>query len=281
MKVTAQTLAAIAGRPPNANMASIIAGLQRGGIGAGLERPHRLAHYLAQLAHESGGFRYDAEIWGNTPAQKRYEGRRDLGNVKPGDGFRYRGRGPIQITGRANYREFTGWARRMAPDAPDFEANPDAVNTDPWEGLVPIWYWSSRGLNQHADANDASAITKRINGGFNGLDDRLSRYTRAALVLLGYAPTDVAGFQRAAGIGVDGKAGPVTRAALHRHLQTAGLASFGAALASEPPPPPKPAVLPRPVDPRPSPPPSDFASALGWGAIGVGIVLLAAAFFGS
>jgi putative chitinase len=63
--------------------------------------PLRQAAFLAQLAHESGQFRFMEEIWGPTPAQRRYEGRRDLGNIQPGDGFRYKGRGPIQITGRA------------------------------------------------------------------------------------------------------------------------------------------------------------------------------------
>ncbi|ULH18273.1 hypothetical protein MF271_22685 (plasmid) [Deinococcus sp. KNUC1210] len=71
---------------------------------AGIDMPPRLSHFLAQVTHESGGFRWMVEIWGPTPAQIRYEGRLDLENTEPGDGFRYRGRGPMMLTGRGNFR---------------------------------------------------------------------------------------------------------------------------------------------------------------------------------
>lgn len=147
-----------------------------------------------------------------------YEGRKDLGNTRKGDGSRYRGRGPLQITGRANYRAFTKWARKIDPKAPDFEANPDAINTDPWEGLGPIWYWDTRGLNRYADQGDIEMITRKINGGLNGLDDRIRWLVRASLVLLGYAPDAIATFQKRAGEKADGIGGPRTRAALHTAL---------------------------------------------------------------
>lgn len=185
----------------------------------GLEKPHRLAHFIAQLAHESGAWQWDEEVWGPTPAQRRYEGRADLGNTQPGDGRRFAGRTTIQVTGRSNYRQFTRWVREFFPSAPDFEETPDAILLNPWEGLAPIWYWSTQNLNRWADTNDIETITRRINGGLNGYDDRLRLYTRAALVLLGYEPTDVDLFQRRAGLIVDGKAGPRTRAALHRYLK--------------------------------------------------------------
>lgn len=224
-------LASIANKTANSNMRSTMLGLQKAGVGTGLNRPHRLAHYLGQLAHESGGWYYDREIWGPTAAQKRYEGRTDLGNTQPGDGSRYRGRGPIQITGRANYRSYTAWARRLDPDAPDFEADPDAVNTDPWEGLGPIWYWAEgnparASLNALADANDIETLTRRINGGLNGLADRQAKYLRAGLVLAGFAPTNVRGFQRAAGLMVDGIAGPKTKAGLHSWLKSSAIVTF-------------------------------------------------------
>lgn len=218
MQVTAATLAAIAGASENSNMRSVIAGLVA--RPSGLDRPHRLAHYLGQLAHESGAFRYDREIWGPTAAQRRYDGRTDLGNTAAldGDGYRYRGRGPIQITGKANYRQYRDWCRGSGLPAPDFVAAPDLVLTDPWEGLGPVWYWTTRELGGLADRNDLDAITRRINGGSNGLADRRARYTRAALVLLGYGPTDIRAFQRAEHIAADGIAGPTTRATLHAAL---------------------------------------------------------------
>ena len=202
------------------NVRSVCSGLALMGVGAGLHLPHRLASYLAQLAHESARFRYDRELWGPTPAQRRYEGRRDLGNVHPGDGSRFRGRGPIQITGRANYVEFTTWCRARFPSAPDFVLHPETICTDPWEGVGPIWFWDTRKINRFADRGQQKWITKTINGGHNGLDDRLALYARSGLVLLGRDPADVRGFQRVAGLTVDGDAGPNTRAALHAALKS-------------------------------------------------------------
>ena len=227
MQITEQTLALIAGTGANDNMRSTVEGLKRGGVGAGLERPHRLAMYLGQLSHESAGWRHDREIWGPTAAQKRYEGRADLGNTQPGDGSRFRGRGPIQITGRANYAEFTAWARKMDRKAPDFTVTPDAVNTDPWEGLGPIWYWDTRNINTMADRGDYETVTRRINGGLNGYADRQQRYARAALVLMGRKAADVRGYQMAVGLTPDGIAGPVTLASMHKALLSMPPVSFG------------------------------------------------------
>ena len=246
MQITTATLAAIAGRPANVNMLSAVRGLEMAGVGAGLNRPHRLAHFLAQTAHESMGWHYDREVWGPTAAQKRYDTRTDLGNTAAadGDGLLYRGRGPIQITGRSNYRQFTEWARRMDPAAPDFVANPDAVLTDPWEGLVAIWFWETRALNIYADHGDINAITRRINGGTNGLADRQDRYAKAALVLLGMGIVD---FQKRAGLTPDGLSGPKTREALHKALMGLPLVTFGPAPMPPPQRPvPKPALRARP-----------------------------------
>lgn len=206
----------------NDNIRSVSEGLKVGMATAGLDKPHRLAHYLPQLGHESMSFRYDREIWGPTPAQARYDTRTDLGNTpeRDGDGKLYAGRTAIQVTGKANYTAFTAWLIKRFPKmkVPDFVKTPDLLNTDPWEGLAPIWFWEVNKLNRWADMNDIKMVTKVINGGYNGLDDRMKRYPRAALVLLGEDPRDVRGFQKSAGLFVDGDAGPMTCAAMHKAL---------------------------------------------------------------
>jgi putative chitinase len=219
-----------------ANLRSIEAGLEAYGEAAGLLLPHRLAQFLPQLAHESAGFVYDREIWGNTPAQQRYDVRADLGNTpeRDGDGKKYMGRTGIQLTGKGNIDRFYRWCVRKGLNPPDFVADPDLLNTDPWEGLAPIWYWdegnpTGKSLNVLADANNIEQITKRINGGLNGFQDRIAQYVRIGLCLAGFAPSGVQTFQvqaKASGYydgELDGDAGPQTRAALHKWL--AGLSS--------------------------------------------------------
>lgn len=184
--------------------------------------PHRLAHMLAQVMHESGGLVYDREIWGPTEAQKRYEGRKDLGNTIPGDGSKFRGYGPLQVTGRANVDAFHKWCVVKGLNPPDFVQTPSLIAESPWAGWSIVWYWDLRDLNRFADSNDIEMITRKVNGGLNGYDDRLSYYDRSALVLLGYEPTDIGGFQAAQGLKVDGISGPKTRAALHGELVKGG-----------------------------------------------------------
>lgn len=135
--------------------------------------PLRLAHFMAQVAHESGGFRYMEEIWGPTAAQKGYEGRANLGNTEPGDGFRYKGRGPLQLTGRANYRQF---GRTIGID---LERHPE-IAAYPSMGLwVACQYWADRKINALADADDVEAVTRKVNGGLNGLADRKAYLAKA------------------------------------------------------------------------------------------------------
>jgi putative chitinase len=127
-----------------------------------MENELRLAHFMAQLIHESGGFKYMEEI----ASGSAYEGRADLGNVVDGDGRRFKGRGPIQLTGRANYRKF---GRSIGID---LENHPE-IAAIPSIGLhTALEYWDDRKLNAYADRDDVLGITKRINGGTNGLDDR-------------------------------------------------------------------------------------------------------------
>jgi putative chitinase len=127
--------------------------------------PLRFAHFFAQLGHESGGFRYMEEI----ASGQAYEGRQDLGNVQQGDGRRFKGRGPIQLTGRANYRQY---GRRLGID---FENHPEIVAFPSVGLMVACSYWQVNGLNDIADADNVEKVTRRINGGLNGFDDRKAR----------------------------------------------------------------------------------------------------------
>lgn len=221
----AQLRAAAKSRVNEANMASLLVALNTYAVKVGLDRPHRLAQFLAQVMHESGDFRYDREIWGPTKAQARYDTRTDLGNTsaKDGDGKKFMGRTTMQVTGRGNYVAFRDWCRSIGLNPPDFEKQPELINTDPWEGLAPLWYWhagnpTGKSLNILADRGDVETITKRINGGKTNFADRVERLTRVSLVLLGYHPSEVMTFQKAAGIEVDGDVGPETRAALQKAL---------------------------------------------------------------
>jgi len=144
-----------------------------------IDTPARQAAFLAQIAHESGQLAHVREIWGPLPSQLRYEGRADLGNTQKGDGLRYRGRGLIQTTGRANYRSTYDGLRKLVPNVPDFEMEPEKLEHPRWAALSAGWYWSARGLNALADAGDFDRITRRINGGINGLQDRLLLWASA------------------------------------------------------------------------------------------------------
>ena len=154
-----------------------------------INTPARLAAFLAQIGHESGGLRYVAEGWGPTEAQSRYDGRKDLGNTEPGDGFRFKGRGLIQTTGRYNYGAVTKGLRAMRSDTPDFVAQPEMLEQLPWAALSAGWYWDNKKLNALADAGQFEAITRKINGGLNGQADRLKRYAKAQQALAAAPPS--------------------------------------------------------------------------------------------
>jgi len=150
----------------------------------GIDTPQRLAAFLGQLAHESGSLRHVREIADGSA----YEGRRDLGNTEPGDGPRYRGRGLIQITGRANYRAAARGLRDA--DAPDFEVFPEAVEEPRWACWTAADWWRRNGCNALADAGDIVGLGRLINRGSariqkpaNGEADRLARTERAMQAL--------------------------------------------------------------------------------------------------
>jgi putative chitinase len=139
-----------------------------------INTPLRAAHFIAQVGHETASFLYMEEIADGS----RYEHRADLGNTQPGDGKRFKGRGLIQLTGRANYAAYSHDC------GVDYVGNPAAIVTDPFACVdVACWYWSKRKINQLADKDDVKAVTKAVNGGFNGLDDRMDYLYRAKAVL--------------------------------------------------------------------------------------------------
>ena len=137
----------------------------------------RAAAFIAQVGHESGQFRWLKELWGPTAQQAGYEGRADLGNTVPGDGSKYRGRDLIQITGRANYAA-CGEALGL-----DLLSKPEQLEQPQYAAMSAAWFWSTRGLNTLADQSEFVKITRRINGGLNGLADRQALYEKALKVL--------------------------------------------------------------------------------------------------
>jgi putative chitinase len=136
-----------------------------------INTPIRQAHFLAQLAHETSGLQDVEEI----ASGAAYEGRGDLGNTQPGDGARFKGRGLIQLTGRANYAAFSKHLGK------DVLSNPGLVSSDPnIAASAAGWFWTMRGLNKYADRDDVLTVSVRINGrkrnGFpNGFSDRKAR----------------------------------------------------------------------------------------------------------
>lgn len=142
-----------------------------------INTPRRVAAFLAQIGHESGGLVYVREIWGPTSAQTRYEGRADLGNTQPGDGKRFLGRGLIQITGRRNYQ-----LASIGLDL-DLIAHPELLEQPANAASSAGWWWANHGLNGLADLEQFDRITKIINGGKNGAADRLALYGSAKKAL--------------------------------------------------------------------------------------------------
>jgi putative chitinase len=165
-----------------------------------IDTPQRVSAFLAQCAHESGGFRFLKEnlnykaaslrkvfpkyfpsdelasAYANKPemiANRVYGGRMGNGDEHSGDGFKYCGRGLIQLTGKSNYQNFADSIETAVEDIPEFLAT--------FEGAVQsaCWFWESNNLNQFADKGDILTMTKRINGGTIGLSDRIEHYNHA------------------------------------------------------------------------------------------------------
>jgi putative chitinase len=138
----------------------------------------RIAAFLAQIGHESGSLVYSKELGGPSYFAK-YDGRKDLGNTEPGDGAKFCGRGLIQVTGRANYLK----ASQALFGDDRLLKTPELLEQPEWAAKSAVWFWSTRNLNSLADGAQFTDLTKKINGGTNGLDDRKARYHYALKVL--------------------------------------------------------------------------------------------------
>ncbi len=222
----------------------ILAGLARYSsilIEYGLTRNElRLCHFLAQAAHETAGFRTLVEYGSTSYFQRRYGHRRDLGNRGRADGSKFRGRGIFQLTGRFNYRSY-GKILSI-----DLEKYPDKAKQIETSIKIACEYWRRNNLNKYADRNDIRAITKRINGGLNGLSERRAYMKQALVIWSGAAPQPVHRAWLRMGdrgprvlrlqhnlrvlgslIAIDGIFGPRTRAALSGFQRRYGLLQDG------------------------------------------------------
>ena len=207
--ITDQQLRAMlpnAGSRLDAHLPYIETALEEGKI----DTPQRIAAFLAQLAHESGEYRYMEEIADGSA----YEGRADLGNIYPGDGVKFKGHGPIQITGRDNHHD-CGVALGI-----DLIEDPRKITLPEYGTASAVWFWNSRSLSLLADRDWFKAIAKIINGGLNGLSDRRMYWDRNRAILgLPFVDLDgeadrIATFQREHGLFADGIVGPRTMKAL-------------------------------------------------------------------
>jgi predicted chitinase len=191
--LTLEQLLAIMPRVPAPTRGSAVRHLNRAMQEGGISpSPRRMAAFLAQLALESGELRYSVELPHGKPvrgcrvceagrvphaAGEQYEGRATLGNTQPGDGVLFKGRGPIQLTGRDNYTA-AGKALGL-----DLVKRPELAGELAVGLRVAVWFWNSRRLSPLADAGDFDTITYRINGGYNGKAERDAYYATAQRVL--------------------------------------------------------------------------------------------------
>lgn len=182
-----------------------------------INTPLRAAHFLGQLLHESGRLQYTEEL----ASGAAYEGVKMLGNTRPGDGKRFKGRGFIQLTGRANYTRYSRYK-----NDPSLLEDPDKLAKLPWAADSAGWFWrygNGTDANNAADKDNLIAVTRIINGGLNGLEDRRTN-TRIMKNTLDYVGTckvqkALNAMNTYPGLHVDGDYGPRT-ASVVREMQS-------------------------------------------------------------
>ena len=177
--ISAEQLFAIATSCPKQRIIELLPYLNEAMVKYDITSKARIAHFVAQVAHESDDLNTNEEYADGSD----YEERGDLGNTQSGDGVRFKGRGLIQVTGRANYAE-CGQALSV-----DFVGSPEKLATNEYAALSAGWYWDKNSLNKIADDLNLSSeetctqITRIVNGGENGLDQRLGYLNRALSAL--------------------------------------------------------------------------------------------------
>lgn len=176
MKITETQVRRIMTKAPGERLKEFVRTFNDWNTTFGISTPLRAAHYIAQVAHETGELKWLEEL----SSGKQYEGRKDLGNTKPGDGVKFKGRGLLQTTGRNNYQAYA----KSGYCTGDLMSHPEWLAKFPGAQKSSMFYWKSRGLNALADRDDVRGVTKRINGGYNHFPERVM-YTNLAKSVFG------------------------------------------------------------------------------------------------
>lgn len=215
----------------NASYAAMLNDFNKLLADCGCNTPRRVAMLCAQVAHESLGLYYMNE----EASGAAYEWRSDLGNVRAGDGVRFKGHGPIQVTGRANHAACSRWAydHGKCPTPTFFVDHPEMLGQGAYRFVGVQWYWTVHSLNSYADNGDVRGATYVINGGYNGLANRQRLYNKAIAYGDALLPNGGSGnvrldgidqkaakaLQRVVGTTQDGIIGPLTIAAFEKRMR--------------------------------------------------------------